>query len=203
MRRIQLDIRQFAFPCPMVGNIETHSGYGMPPMNGQEIHQMVQRRRVRDMEGYTPEKSLSYTFTREPYEFVISGRADGFVEKPAFIEEIKSCFDIDDLQFKLSTNSDHPYLWQLRTYGYFHYKITEEIPRLSMTLVSSRNYRDSSFEVELNVEDYERWLERRLEKLVTETKAKEKVFSKRKKMAEKMIHLKTFFLLPRTPWFFK
>jgi DNA excision repair protein ERCC-2 len=186
-KTIHLDVRTFAIPCPMVGNIETHSGYGMPPLSGQEIHQVAQRRRVREIEGYTPEKSLSYTFHAKPYEFVISGRADGFVEQPAFIEEIKSTFDIEDLRFKLTTNDDHPYLWQLRTYGYFHYKSTGEIPRLSLHLISSRNFRTSDIEITLNIENYENWLTRRLEKLVIETQAKEKLFHKRQRLAEEMV----------------
>lgn len=186
MRKIHLDVRQFAIPCPLVGNIETHSGYGAPPVSGQEIHQIVQRRRVREISGYTPEKSLSCTFTQGPYQFVISGRADGFVEAPALIEEIKSTFDIDDLQYKLATTPDHPYIWQLRTYGYFHYQQTGEIPRLSLHLISSRNFRSRDQEVLLNVDDYEAWLDRRLEKLVIETKAKEKLLKRRQTMAEEM-----------------
>ncbi len=147
---------------------------------------MVQRRRVRENEAYTPEKNLSYTFVVKPYEFVISGRADGFVENPALIEEIKSAFDIEDLRYKLTTNSDHPYLWQLRTYGYFHFKNTGETPRLKLHLISSRNFRTADLEINLSFEDYEKWLVVRLEKLVAETKIKEKLFSRRQKMAEEM-----------------
>lgn len=186
MRKIHLDVRQFAVPCPIVGNIETHSGFGAPPISGQEIHQIVQRRRIREMSGYTPEKSLSFTFEKDPYQFVVSGRADGFVEAPAMIEEIKSTFDIEDLQYKLTLNPDHPYIWQLRTYGYFHYKQTGEVPRLNLHLASSRNFRSRDEEILLNIDHYEEWLERRLEKLLIETKAKEKLLVKRQKMAEEM-----------------
>ncbi|MGZ3803982.1 MAG: helicase C-terminal domain-containing protein [Pseudobdellovibrionaceae bacterium] len=186
MRKIQIDVRQFAVPCPMLGSIETHSGYGSPPLNGQELHQIVQRRRVRDNENYTPEKNLSYIFIKPPYEFIVSGRADGFLKKPAWIEEIKSAFDIEELELKLISQPDHPYMWQLKTYGYFYYKLTGEIPRLTLHLISSRTFRGRDLEVKLNIEDYERWLERRLEKLFIETKVKEKVFKKRQKIAAEM-----------------
>ncbi|MGZ3772366.1 MAG: ATP-dependent DNA helicase [Pseudobdellovibrionaceae bacterium] len=186
MRKIHLDVRQFAVPCPLTGSIETHSGFGAPPLNGQEIHQVVQRRRVREVEGYTPEKSLGFTFQADPFEFVISGRADGVVESPALIEEIKSTFDIEELYHKLIVNPDHPYLWQLRTYGYFFFKQTGQVPRLNIHLVSSRNFRSKDFEVLLLVDNYEEWLKRRLEKLVVETKAKEKILRKRQDMAEEM-----------------
>lgn len=186
MRKIYLDVRQFAVPCPLVGSIESHSGYGPTPLNGQEIHQMVQRRRVRENSDYTPEKSLSYIFEMDPYQFVVSGRADGFIETPASIEEIKSTFDIDDLEYKLATNPDHPYIWQLRTYGYFHYKHSGEVPTLNLHLISSRNFRGRDHQVLLDVDGYEEWLKLRLEKLVIETKIKEKLFKERQKMAEEM-----------------
>ncbi|WP_374077879.1 ATP-dependent DNA helicase [Bdellovibrio bacteriovorus] len=187
MRKIHLDVRQFAVPTPRVGSIETHSGYGAPPMSGQELHQAVQRIRVRENSDYTPEKKITWTFEQAPYEFVISGRVDGFIEYPCLIEEIKTSFDIDELYDKLTYEPNHPYVWQVRTYGYMHYKETGVVPRLKLCLVSARNYyKFRDLEVSLDVEEYEAWLTLRLAELVVETKIKEKLFKKRQKTAEEM-----------------
>lgn len=186
MRKVSLDVRQFAVPCPRVGNIETHSGYGPPPVSGQEIHLMVQRQRRRENSDYEAEKRLAYQFERGPYQFNISGRADGFVESPALIEEIKSAFDVEELYSKLLKEPNHPYIWQLRTYGYFFYKEHGLVPSLNLHLVSSRNFRNKDVKIHLDVDAYEDWLELRLEELVVETKAKEKLLKKRQKIAEEM-----------------
>ncbi len=186
MKKIHLNVTQFAIPSPLAGSIETHSGYGATPTSGQEIHQMVQRRRSREISGYTPEKRLSLSFTSDPYEFVVSGRADGVVEAPAQIEEIKSAFDMEELYSKLEMAPNHPYVWQLRTYGYMHFKQTGETPKLNLHLVSARNFRSRDLEIFLDVDGYEEWLKTRLTELVADTKIKEKLFKKRQKMATEM-----------------
>lgn len=183
---MSLDVRQFALPCPRRGSIELHSGYGAPPMSGQEIHQAIQRRRQKEFDDYTPEKRMSCVFEAGPYEFHISGRADGITANPVQIEEIKTAFDVEELWRKLRTDDNHPYIWQLRTYGYFHYKDTGHIPFLNLHLVSSRNFKSMDLRVTLDIAHYELWLALRLEELVEETKVKEKLFKSRQKMAEEM-----------------
>lgn len=181
-----MDVRQFALPCPRRGSIELHSGYGAPPMSGQEIHQSIQRRRQKEFDDYTPEKRMSCVFTAGPYEFHVSGRADGITANPVQIEEIKTAFDVEELWRKLRADDNHPYIWQLRTYGYFHYKDTGHIPFLNLHLVSSRNFKSMDLRVTLDIAHYELWLALRLEELVEETKVKEKLFKSRQKMAEEM-----------------
>jgi Rad3-related DNA helicases len=187
VRKISLSVRQFGLPCPRVGSIETHSGYGAPPVNGQEIHVAIQKQRTRENKLYVAEKALRIEFEEGPYLFVVSGRADGFITSdPVVIEEIKSAFDINDLRDKLDDEPNHPYLWQIRTYGYIHYKETGEIPELNLHLVSSRNFKTIDVPVELDIDEYEKWLPLRLAELVEETKMKEKIFEKRKKLAAEM-----------------
>ncbi|KYG63414.1 ATP-dependent helicase [Bdellovibrio bacteriovorus] len=186
MRKITLDLKQFALPAPRVGSIETHSGYGPIPTSGQEVHVTIQRQRVRENPGYTPEKKLVHSFEAGPYEFVVSGRADGFVEATGLIEEIKSAFDIDELRAKLEREPNHPYVWQLRTYGYIHFLQTGQFPTLKLHLVSLRNFKSHDLNIELDLDGYEAWLKIRLEELVEETKEKEKLFKKRQKAGEEM-----------------
>jgi DNA excision repair protein ERCC-2 len=187
VRKIQLSARQFAIPSPRIGSIETHSGYGSSPFSGQEIHRLVQDRRGREMENYIPEKWLTQTFEQKPYSFVISGRADGFCPgSPSLFEEIKTAFDIHELHAKLLSEPNHPYIWQLRTYGYIHFLQTGECPDLKLHLVSSRNFKSLDISVPLDIAGYEAWLKRRLEELVVETKLKEKIFNKRQKIAQEL-----------------
>ncbi|UOE99777.1 ATP-dependent DNA helicase [Bdellovibrio reynosensis] len=186
MRKVHVDVKQFSVPVPRVGSIETHSGYGASPVSGQEIHVRVQRERMREYEGYEAEKRLAYIFEKGPYQFSISGRADGCVEDPALIEEIKSAFDVEELYAKLLKEPNHPYVWQLRTYGYFFFKETGKVPRLNLHLVSSRNFRSKDININLDIEGYEAWLELRLEELVAETKIKEKLFDRRQKISKEM-----------------
>lgn len=186
MRTIPLSVREFGLPCPRTGSIETHSGYGTPPTSGQEIHQTIQRQRLKTVPGYVAEKKISGEFTQGPYKFEISGRVDGFIPQPLMIEEIKSAFDVDDLLRKLESDTDHPYFWQLRTYGYFHYKETGEIPVLRLHLVSARNFKTRDIDFVLDVDSYEHWLTLRLAELEKETEQKEKTFKRRQKIAAEM-----------------
>lgn len=184
LRKVQIDIRQFAVPCPRVGSIELNSGYGQTPQLGNEIHQAIQRRRTREVSNYTAEVKMQLEVPAENYLFVISGRADGVVESDdVLIEEIKSTFDVESLEHKLTTDENHPYVWQLKTYGYFYYKQSGQIPDLRMLLVSSRNFRQSEVHFELDIEEYEAWLALRMTELVEETKMREKLYKKRVEMA--------------------
>lgn len=187
MRKINIDVRNFAVPSPLVGSIESHSGYGSIH-SGQDIHKILQMKKGKDIEGYVAEKHFSITLTQEPFEFVVSGRADGFINaNPCIIEEIKSSFDVEGLYDKLIHNSNHPYHWQLKTYGYIHYQHSGEIPILKLELVSSRNFKTITLEIDFNLEQYESWLKHRLEELVQETKIKEKIFNIRVKSSRSMV----------------
>lgn len=196
MKKVFLDAREFALPVPREGSIETNSGYGAPPLNGQEIHLIIQKKRKKEWSDYTAEKKLSRTFEKSPYAFIISGRVDGFKENfkenlkegsIPLLEEIKTAFDIDELFHKLKNTSNHPYILQLKTYGYIYYLNHNILPDLQLLLVSSRHYRTKNFPVKLDLQSYESWLEKRLEELVAETKVKERLFLKRQKNAESLI----------------
>jgi DNA excision repair protein ERCC-2 len=186
VRKVSLDVRQFALPCPRKGSIEAHSGYGAPPLSGQEIHMSIQRRRKKEHDDYVSEKAITHSFEAGNYLFQISGRADGYFEKTHHIEEIKTAFDVDELWKKLRHGEDHPYIWQLRAYGYFMYKETGKVPRLTLHLVSSRNYKSQDLDVQLFVAEYEVWLALRLAELVEETKIKEKLYENRRKISKEM-----------------
>ena len=187
MKKIFLDVRQFAVPVPRVGSIETHSGYSAPPLNGQEIHQIIQKRRKKENTKYETEKKLGLVFETSEYHFSVGGRVDGIIEsETVLIEELKTAFDIEALFQKLETNLNHPYILQLLTYGYFYFREHAIIPELHLTIISSRNFKSKTLKVHLELEQYENWLDLRLKELILETKAQEKIFNKRLKTSEEL-----------------
>lgn len=188
MKKIFLDVRQFAVPVPRVGSIETHSGYSAPPLNGQEIHQIFQKRRKKENENYVTEKKLGHLFETGDYHFSVGGRVDGIIEsETVIIEELKTAFESDTLYEKLDGNFNHPYILQLLTYGYFYFLEKGISPKLHLTIISSRNFRSKTLEVPLDIDRYECWLDLRLKELIVETKAQEKIFHKRLKTSNELV----------------
>jgi DNA excision repair protein ERCC-2 len=182
-KKISLAVSKFALPSPLRGSIDTYSGLGRGPEIGQEIHRRFQSLRKEENSGYQAEVISKHTFSRDKFDFEIGGRMDGFLSEPLLIEEIKSSFNIFELQKRLRENSEHPYVLQLRTYGYFHWLKYKEIPKLQLLLVSSRNFEMKELEISLDVPAYESWLNRRLDELVVEAIEAEKRCVRRKKAA--------------------
>ena len=187
MKQITIPLTEFALPVPRTGSIEAHSGFGRSAADGQEIHVRVQRKRAKADTLYQAEVPASCLFDREGYRFRIDGRMDGiFRHDPPRIEEIKTGFNIRDLARRLADNPlGHPYCLQLLTYGYFHWREHQVLPRLSFHLVSSRNGESDDLELPLDLPSYEEWLERRLDELVVEAgKAEKRAVRRRKVVAD-------------------
>ncbi|HSA77799.1 MAG TPA: DEAD/DEAH box helicase, partial [Nitrospirota bacterium] len=185
MKHVTVALRDFAVPVPRTGSIEAHSGYGRAAADGQEIHVRVQQKRKKSDPSYEPEVLIRRSFDREGYRFQIDGRMDGiFKHDPPKIEEIKTGFNIRDLAHRLSDNPlNHPYCLQLRTYGYFYWLEHRVVPTLMFHLVSSRNGESLDLETALDLPAYEKWLEIRLDELVSDVKKAEKRAARRRKIA--------------------
>jgi DNA excision repair protein ERCC-2 len=187
-----LGVAQFALPAPRKGSIDVMSGFGRGSQIGVEIHQQVQNSRAREFSNYESEVVIQHQFQREQYEFLISGRIDGFFkatdDSPVKIEEIKSAFNIYDLARRLrETGDDHPFVLQIKTYGYFYWLEHGKIPQLNLLLVSSRNGETYDFSLSLDIPSFEGWLGRRLDELVFEAEAFEKRVKRRKKAAKDFV----------------
>ncbi|HJV36460.1 ATP-dependent DNA helicase [Geomonas sp.] len=182
---INIPLGEFALPVPRIGSIEAHSGYGRSTLEGQEIHQRVQRKRGKADPLYQAEVPISTVFSKGGFRFRISGRLDGiFRHELPVIEEIKSAFNLHDLRRRLAADPfQHPYSLQLLSYGYFHWLEHGVVPRLTFHLVSSRNGRSHDLELILDRERYAEWLELRLDELVLEAAEAKKRAQRRRKMA--------------------
>ena len=184
MKKVSLSVQEFALPSPLSGSIEGGSGFLNAAEKGIELHQLVQQERMREYDTYQAEVGCGHDFEDE-YIFSIKGRMDGlFNDDPVLIEEIKSSFNVYDLAKSIREKwMEHPYILQLMTYGYFHWKKTGDVPNLNLLLISSRNQDRLDIEVKLNLRSYEEWLERRIAELKTEARLLEKRIERRKKVA--------------------
>lgn len=189
MKIITVSVTEFAVPAPLKGSIEIYSGFGRGATVGTEIHQKIQAERSKEFENYESEIVIENSFEREGYTFKVQGRIDGFFSgKNPKIEEIKTSFNVYELMKRIrECGDDHPYILQLKTYGYFYYLQNKTMPDLNLHLVSSRNFEGADFTPSaLDLDVYEAWLERRLAELVDEVKAAEKRALRRQKAAAKL-----------------
>lgn len=196
MKRIQVPVRDFALPVPRHGHIEVHSGFDLVSQSGDEAHREIQRKRAASIPGYRAEVKLSHSFEREGYTFIVSGRADGIVDGGAsskrkthvcHIEEIKTAFDAQKLYDKLKANPQHPYCLQLLTYGYIYYLQDNKTPSLGLHVGSYATPDEFDISLQLHIKEYEEWLEKRLDELVTEARYRESQKERRARVSDKLV----------------
>jgi DNA excision repair protein ERCC-2 len=187
-KKISLAVSKFAQPAPLRGSIDGYSGLGRGQEIGQEIHRQIQSQRKQNHSHYKSEVYVKHIFKCELYDFEVCGKMDGLFDAETIcIEEIKTSFNTFELQKRLKENPEHPYLLQLRTYGYMHWLQNNYKPDLTLLLVSSRNNETFEMKIPLDVFSYENWLKRRLEELVIEAAAAEKRSARRKKASGSLV----------------
>ncbi len=197
MKKYNLSVVDFARPSPKVGSIDTYSGFGFATERGIRIHQKFQSKLSSENSTYCPEIHISHTFTFKRTLFQISGRMDGIYRGDSIrIEEIKTAFDLKKFIKELEGSElTHPYWLQLQTYGYIHWLQTQTIPELNLLLVSTRNKKSQSISLELKVQQFENYLERRFNELILEIKDLKIRINSRKKAS---LQLDFPFKVPRS-----
>jgi DNA excision repair protein ERCC-2 len=187
-KKVALAVTEFAVPAPLRGSIDILSGFGRASEIGLEIHNEVQTKRLLTHKNYRSEVAMTQSFEVGDFEFEVGGRVDGLFEEAEAstpkIEEIKSTFNVFELQRRLRDGADqHPYCLQLRSYGYFYWLKHGVQPDLSFHLVSSRNRETFDLTLPLDIPGFEAWLARRLEELVALSKLGEKRAKRRRETA--------------------
>ncbi len=183
-RNLQLGVAEFALPVPRIGSIEAYSGFGPLPNVGADIHAAIQVERIRLHNVYVPEKWISHTFTHKKYKITVGGRMDGYIPGlPPLIEEIKTAYQLDNLAKALERNPFHPYRLQLQTYAYLHYLNTGVLPATRLHMVCARTKDSKDLHEPLELKLFEEWLGRRLDEIVSEDEAFEKLKQRRRKSA--------------------
>lgn len=185
-KKILLSVSEFALPAPRAGSIDSYSGFGNHSLQGLELHKQIQYERKKEFSHYESEVFISREFQLSNFCFKVNGRMDGVYHITPFkIEEIKTSFNIYELYRYIKKHEIiHPYCLQLKTYGYFHWLHTGEIPELILHLVSTRKRDSLDLRIHLNVKTYEQWLSLRLQDLVAEIKLAAKTIKRRKKIAK-------------------
>lgn len=184
-KKIILSISDFAVAAPKRGSIDIYSGLGHSQTFGITLHKDIQAELKKKDASYLSEVWTTHTFKYKKYSFEISGRMDGMYQKEKIrIEEIKTAFNAKRLHRYLeNSQNSHPFWLQLKTYGYFHWLKTNEIPELNLLLVSQRNKKTIELPIQLEIPLYENWLNNRLNDLFTEIKETEKRIKRRKKQS--------------------
>ncbi|HEY9759165.1 MAG TPA: ATP-dependent DNA helicase [Oculatellaceae cyanobacterium] len=185
-RKLTIGVRDFALPIPRTGSIETHSGYNTPNNSGQDVHNKARAKRRRQYPDYVAEVKLAHFFSTENYDFNVTGFVDGLYESEDHLEEIKTAFDTNALKDKLAALPDHPYILQLQTYGYIYYMKHGRIPKMQLSLVSTRNAEQLNIPIELDLHLYTKWLHLRLRELEVEAGMREAIKAKRKKISAEL-----------------
>jgi DNA excision repair protein ERCC-2 len=189
MKKITIGVRDFALPVPRTGSIEVNSGYASLPANGQELHVALQKKRESEFYNYRSEVKVTHNFERGGFKFAVSGQIDGVFDAIAngnsgtLVEEIKTSFDVYDLQHKLKSNPDHPYAMQLKTYIYLLMLSERVVPQGRFLLLSSRTGDSLELPINFDRDIYEAWLDKRLDELVIEAEQQEADATRRKAIA--------------------
>jgi len=98
MKKFYLALKDFALPSPMVGSIDTYSGFGVGSKRAIKIHQDIQTRLQNENALYEAEVPIMHSFVKNGMQFQVSGRMDGIYRTdPVLIEEIKTAFDTKKL----------------------------------------------------------------------------------------------------------
>ena len=167
---IPLSLVDFALPVPRSGHLELHAGFGRAALEGQLIHQRVQKRRAQADPRYQPEVAVGGLFERGDFAFRVEGRMDGLFRRALpRIEEIKSAPRIFELARRLAEDPfSHPYGLQLLTYGHCYWREHGVLPELSFHLVATRGGESRDLEIPFDAGRYEDWLAARLDELEAE-----------------------------------
>jgi DNA excision repair protein ERCC-2 len=188
MSRLSLGVREFAVPLRREGSLTSGSAQALLPLDlGQDIHIRIQERLRQDDPSYQAEYALQHSFKEGSIQLHIRGRCDGyFPQETPVLEEIKSTWRFQALQKELEDAAEHPYILQLKVYGYFHWLRTEKRPVLQLRLVCLRTQQETLMPVAFDPETFQFWVKSRCEQIVAEFKRFRAILKTRQKLAQKI-----------------
>lgn len=186
MKTINLSVKDLATPIIKRGSLSYEGVFSSMEM-GSEIHRSLQKDYETSYgDDYQKEFSLKDEFIVDEIKFVVSGRVDGYFKKDEILEEIKSTFSLDKLSDQIEENIEHPYVLQLKTYGYLFYLLNGIMPKLRLLLVHTLNRKKRYLDISISEEDFKDWILKKLQSLVKHEKNKQKNKARRKTLAKKI-----------------
>ena len=166
--RLRLGVRDFAVPLMRTGSLQRSGTLGFSIDVGREIHQAVQEDLKEEHPGYSAELHLADTLALAELELTVSGRVDGcFRQEITTLEEIKTSYQIDRLRNELENDPEHPYLLQIRCYGYLYRRTYDDTPALRLRLICARSGRQELISVSYDEARFAAWVTERCQQLAS------------------------------------
>lgn len=180
-----IGVREFALPLKRQGSLGSSSLSALPIDLGQEIHELIQTRLSAEG-GYQAEFPLRFEFAGERYDLNVRGRCDGYYNEGPILEEIKSSFGLPALRQALRERDDHPYILQIKVYGYIYYLRRGERPELRLRLVDSRTFKEEILPVAFDPDEFKVWVDARHRQVEEDLARYAALLKARKRIAKKL-----------------
>ncbi len=170
MSTIKHSVTEFSQPILQTGSIVTgglQSLLSIESMDqGIQIHKSIQSRRAKELSNYRSEVAVSHKFPLdETLQLEVTGRIDGCWTDAAedlVIEEIKSTYKTKQLLSDLHPESEHPYILQIKTYGWIKWIQTGVTPKLQLLIVGISSTKEQILEVPFDPQAMNDWISRKL-----------------------------------------
>jgi DNA excision repair protein ERCC-2 len=172
MSRLPVGVREFAVPLQREGSLTSGSGQTLLPLDfGQDIHERIQDRLRNEDQLFQAEYPLQQTFKEGSVTLHVRGRCDGFFNhETPLLEEIKSTQRFDALDKTLRESTEHPYILQIKVYGYMHWLKSGKTPELQLRLVCLQTLKEKVIPIAFDPESFQDWVKQRCEQIVAEFK---------------------------------
>lgn len=165
MKRLKISVTDFAQKNQMVGDIdETASVAQVSTELGMEIHREIQDRRMQEFADYQREIALEGRLQEtDGVSIHISGRMDGLWTEGEMtvIEEIKSSMNVRKLLRAIEDEREHPYVLQVKLYGWLFWKQRGIIPRLQLLIVAAGSREEQVMPIHFDPYKFTDWVEQR------------------------------------------
>jgi DNA excision repair protein ERCC-2 len=168
VKTLKISVSDFADKNHPTGDIDEASGLGqVAPELGAAIHREIQDDRGVAIADYRREVQVNISLEplgeseeQNPLTLDISGRIDGLWNEDGLIviEEIKTTLNVRKLMGLLKTDAEHPYLLQLKMYGWMLWRASGNVPELRLLVVAAGSRAESTIVVPFDPQTFGVWV---------------------------------------------
>jgi DNA excision repair protein ERCC-2 len=174
-------------PAPR-GNIdEPGDGITGDPDLGAQLHEILQARWRKAINGYRTEVPVNRTVQIDEWMITVSGRIDG-LHPDGSIDEIKSTKQPRRLLRALESNREHPYWLQLASYRWINGEQESSTDRLVVIDAQDENANGTVTSIGLpwSFAEFEAWVTDRLEAIVNREIERRTFIARQRKLARRI-----------------
>lgn len=180
---VALSVRELATPIVRAGSL-SYEGVALAMEIGADIHRRIQDEYSQQWgDDYQKEQPFATSLSEQEFVFEVKGRADSVFPTKHSIEEIKSTSSLDKLCDRLADDPEHPYLLQVKIYGYCYYEQYGKLPNLALLVVSTSSRKRRLLPVAYDHETFKGWLKRKLAALVALERRRQANRERRERLA--------------------